>query len=113
MNAELVLTQLLRLSTAIDHAVEHSIAVSDNDVYLLVGLIEALDHLLQQGAEWPKRWQKTKSSMLSRAAQNEHAVQLGHALREVAASNDNAIRVRRERVRRTRVTEGQLALPLH
>ena len=107
-----MLTQLLRLSAAIDHAVERSIAVSDNDVYLLVGLIEALDHLLQTGAEWPKRWQKTKSSTLPQIEQDARGERLGHALRGLAASNDNASRVRRERVRRTRVTEGQLALPL-
>lgn len=112
MNAELVLTQLLRLNAAVDSAIEHGVPVGDDALYSLVGLVEALDTLLTQGALWPRRWAKSAERTVVKPTVSETSENYLRIIRDCAPSNDNAIRVRRERVRRTRyaVAEGQLAL---
>jgi hypothetical protein len=112
VNTELVLTQLLRLSAAIDQAVEKQVAVSDGDVYALVGLVEVFDELMRNGGSVPQRWRQQKRPLIARPPQRTPAVTFDlSALRDCPASNDNAIRTRRERVRRSpRVLVDQLAL---
>lgn len=102
MEPDLLLAHLLRLRAAMDCALEAAVPVSDDDVYVLVGLVDALDRAMRSGAKVPSRW---RSSSVASAKHRGFSLDLS-----VTPSNDNASRRRRARVRGTRVA-GQLALP--
>ena len=102
MEPDLLLAHLLRLRAAMDCALEAAVPVSDDDVYLLVGLVDELDRAMRAGASVPSRWRKQSvTSAKSRGFSLDLSVTPG---------NDNALRRRRPRVRGTRLAS-QLALP--
>jgi hypothetical protein len=103
MEPDLLLAHLLRLRAAMDCALEAAVPVSDDDVYLLLGLVDELDRAMRSGAGVPSRWRppSERRSAKSRAFSLDLSV---------APGNDNASRRRRARVRGTRVAS-QLALP--
>lgn len=103
MESDLLLAHLLRLRAAMDCALEAAVPVSDDDVYLLVGLVDELDRAMRGGADVPSRWRSPR--------ERTSAIRRGFSLDlSVAPSNDNASRRRRSRVRTTRI-HSQLALP--
>jgi hypothetical protein len=106
MDPDATLSHLLRLRAAIDQALECAVPVGDDDVYALVGLLDELDRWLREARRAPVRWARAVASTHV-TSPRPRAIRLDVS---VPASNDNASRRRRARVRSTR-TNGQLALP--
>jgi hypothetical protein len=106
MDPDATLSHLLRLRAAIDQALEGAVPVGDDDVYALVGLLDEHDRWMREGRRAPARWARAVASV-KLTAPRPRAIRLDVT---VPASNDNASRRRRARVRATR-TDGQLALP--
>jgi hypothetical protein len=102
MSPERTLDRLLRLRAAMDAALSHAVPVGDDEVRVLVGLLDALDHALCLGAPIPARW-----ASASAPSARPRVVSLDP---RPTPANDNASRRRQPRVR-TGPDREQLALP--
>jgi hypothetical protein len=105
MSPERTLHQLLRLRAAMDAALSYAVPVGDEDVRVLVGLLDALDHALRAGGPLPARWSAAHPT-LALAPRGRSVTIPPHP----TPANDNGSRRRHPRVR-GRLSSGQLALP--